>query len=111
METVMTALAILMWIALGAAIGIAAFTAWHYRLGKKLLREHDPVSFGYLLDRECDVLKGDGWRRCRVVAVSHKGAIAVRDATDTSGRHAKWIAKDEVPERVRWVKGGCDDEQ
>lgn len=101
-----TVLAILLWVALGAAIGIAAFTVWHYRLGKRLLRERDPISFGYLLDRECDVLKGDGeWHRCVVVAVSHKGAIAVRNAASKSGKHARWISKDEVPERVRWVKG------
>ena len=105
-----TVLAILMWIALGFALGVIAFTAWHVRLGKKLLRERDPISFGYLLDRECDVLKGDGrWHRCKVVAVSHRGAVAVRNATDGSGKHAKWIAAEDVPERVRWTVSGVSD--
>lgn len=111
MATVMTALAILMWIALGAAIALLGVVFRGRRLWK-LESERGSAEFGAWLDRECEVLEGNGeWRRCRVVAASHKGAIAVRDATDTSGRHAKWIAKDEVPERVRWVKGGCDDEQ
>ena len=103
METVMTALAILMWIALGAAIALLGVVL-RGRHAWKMARADGSAMFGIWLDRECDVLKGDGWHRCRVVAVSHKGAIAVRDATDTSGRHAKWIAKDEVTERVRWVK-------
>lgn len=107
--SVWTVLAILLWIALGFALGAAAFTAWHYRLGKKLLSERDPISFGYLLDKECDVLKGDGWHRCKVVAVSHRGAVAVRNATDGSGRHARWIAAEDVPERVRWSGPGLAD--
>lgn len=104
--SVWTVLAVFVWIALGAALGIAAFTIWHYRLGKRLLREREPISFGYLLDKECEVLKGDGWHRCIVVAVSHKGAIAVRNAANGSGKHARWIPKEQVPERVRWEIGG-----
>lgn len=97
------AIAIAFWVLVGFAAGAAAFTAWHVRLGKRLLREHDPISFGYLLDRECDVLKGDGeWHRGVVVAVSHKGAIAVRNVGDGSGKHAAWVPKDEVSERVRF---------
>lgn len=103
-----TILSILIWVALGAAIGATAFTIWHYRLGKRLLENRDPISFGYLLDRECEVLKGDGWHRCIVVAVSHKGAIAVRNVGNGSGKHAKWIGKEQVPERVRWEIGGAE---
>ena len=43
-----TVLAILMWIALGFALGVIAFTAWHVRLGKKLLRLH--IESRFLLD-------------------------------------------------------------
>lgn len=102
MEWIGTAVAALWWMLLGAAIGTCAFAAWHVRRGKRLWERRDPVSFGLLLGAEADVLKGDGWHRCRIVAVSHKGAVAVRNVTDRSGRHAKWIPHDKVPERVRF---------
>lgn len=95
-----TILAVLIWMALGATAALACMALRGYRLWRGGPRSE----FGGWLDHECEVLKGDGeWRRCVVVAVSHKGAVAVRNASDGSGRHAKWIAADRVPEIVRWV--------
>lgn len=106
MATVMTALGVLMWMALGALIALVCVSLRGRRLWRGMASDGSAL-FGALLDTECDVLKGDGeWHRCRVVAVSHKGAIAVRNVSDPSGRHAKWIPRDEVPERVRFVNGG-----
>lgn len=42
------------------------------------------------------------WRKCRVVAVSHKGSVCVRDWDDESGHKAVWISKKVVSRRVRF---------
>ena len=97
---VWTMLAIAIWMALGAAVALLVVVLRGRALWR---RKAEPVVYGEWLGRECLVLKGDGWRRCRIVAVSWRGAVAVRNVTDASGRHAKWISKDKVPERMRWV--------
>lgn len=108
MATVMTVLAVLMWMALGALIALACVSLRGRRRWRSMASKGSSL-FGLLLDSECEVLKGDGeWHRCRVVAVSHRGALAVRNVSDTSGKHARWIPKDEVPEKVRW-KGSGDE--
>lgn len=91
-----TLLAALVFVLIGVVLGIVGSLAWTLRA--------DENPYGAWLDRECDVLKGDGeWRRCTVVAVSHKGAISVRNSGNDTGRHARWIPKEEVEGRVRWV--------
>lgn len=91
-----TLLAALVFVLIGAVLGIIAALA--------LVLGRDGNPYGAWLDRECEVLKGDGeWRRCTVVAVSHKGAISVRNVGNDTGRHARWIPKEEVEGRVRWL--------
>jgi len=101
-----TVLAILMWMALGAAIALACVVLRGRRLWKRGSVEGGEM-FGAWLDRPCSVrLKGewtDGWS---VVAVSHKGAVAVRK---DGAKRAKWIPKEDVPERVRWTVSGVRD--
>ena len=95
----------LLWMALGAAIALAAMYACGRRLHAKGYRRaivENP--YGLLLGRKCKVLKGDGtWRECEVVAVGHKGSLCVRNLTSS---HGKWISKEKVPERVRFEEGG-----
>lgn len=35
-------------------------------------------------------------RLCRVVAMSHRQKVAIRDAHDASGRHARWVPSSSV---------------
>lgn len=91
-----TLLAALVFVLIGAVLGIIAALA--------LVLRRDGNPYGAWLDRECEVLKGDGeWHRGTVVAVSHKGAVSVRNSGNDTGRHARWIPKEEVEGRVRWV--------
>lgn len=48
------------------------------------------------------VYEGSPWERMVVVAVSWKGAIAVRPEWDPEAR-ARWIRKDVAPQRVREI--------
>ena len=86
----------------GALVGI---TAVSLIVSQSLNRRSD---FGAWLGMPCWIRnpyrKGKRWRKYRVVAVSHKGGIAVRKWDDESGHHAFWIDKERVPERVRF----CD---
>ena len=110
MDTVLTILAIALWMALGAAIALGVAYAAIVRRGRRAWKEASTggsAMFGWWLDRPCSVqLKGkwtDGWS---VVAVSHKGAVAVRR---DGAKRAKWIPKEDVPERVRWTVSGVSD--
>jgi len=103
LEGIMTALGILMWVAIGALIALIGVVIRGRRI---YMAKSDPSVYGVWLDRECLVRKEGEMSRCIVVAVSHKGAVAVRSIEDGSGRHAKWIPKEKVPERVRWVRSG-----
>lgn len=102
MEAIMTALAIALWMALGAAIALLCVVLRGRRLWRRGSAEGAAI-FGAWLDRPCSVqLNGrwtDGWS---IVAVSHKGAVAVRRE---GASRAKWIPKQDVPERVRWTDG------
>ena len=50
---------------------------------------------------EARVYEGSEWEPMKVVAVSHKGAVAVRPVMDPECP-ARWIDKRYVEERVRW---------
>ncbi len=53
---------------------------------------------------QAKVSERDKWRKMRIVAVSHKGAVAVRPVSDPYAS-ARWIAKDKVSERMRTEAG------
>lgn len=67
--------------------------------------EDKPVNeHAHLLGRTvmAKVYEGSAWERMVVVAVSWKGAIAVRPEWDPEAR-ARWIRKDVAPQRVREI--------
>ena len=87
-------LAVLMWVALGAGISLVCVVL----RGRRIWKNGDPQLYGSLLGRKCRTeLRGE-WIECTVVAVSWKGAMAVRHAD----WKAFWIAKEDVADRVRW---------
>lgn len=94
---------IIWWMLVGAAVTLSVIAA----RGKRIYSDMDPLNkYRYWLGRRCEVKvlhgKDKGWHACAVVAVSHKGAVAVRKLSDESGRHAFWVSKDKVGERVIW---------
>ena len=60
--------------------------------------------YAELLGKEVEarVYEASRWERMIVVAVSWRGAVAVRPANDLETR-ARWIRADLVPDRVREV--------
>ena len=60
--------------------------------------------YAHLLGKtvEAKVYEGSKWERMVVVAVSWKGAVAVRPEWDLQTK-ARWIHKDKVPYRVREI--------
>lgn len=93
MNNLFTALAILIWMGLGAAIGMAA-TAFCI-VGK----DDEPSIYAphaELLGKPCWLNEGGDYSKFRIVAVSHKGSIAIRRWDDDSGRHAKWIPHGQI---------------
>ena len=59
--------------------------------------------YAELLGKPCWINEGGDYSKFRVVAVSHKGAVAIRRWDDTSGRGAKWFrAKDVRKGRIRF---------
>lgn len=48
----------------------------------------------------------DRWIPCRVVGVSHKGALNLREWDDDSGRNAFWVGKEQAtdPSLVSFVE-------
>lgn len=99
MSWLWTILGILFWMLVGAIIAVTCEAL----RGRRIIKSADPIAFGLWLGKTCKVRYSDGkWRRCNVVAVSHKGAVAVRNAAEKGGKKAFWIPKEEVLERVRW---------
>lgn len=92
MNNLFTALAILIWMGLGAAIGIGAMAVLVVGGEDELLL----CPYGKLLGMPCWLNEGGDYVKYRVVAVSHKGAVAIRKWEDDSGKHAKWINKSKV---------------
>lgn len=60
--------------------------------------------YAHLLGKtvEAKVYEGSEWERMVIVAVSWKGAVAVRPVYDLETK-ARWIHKDKVPDRVREI--------
>ena len=81
----------------GALIG--ALAALSFVLADRDRNEGD-CYYAAWLGRRCSARFGGEWvEGLHAVAVSWRGAVAVRG----EGWHkARWIGKEEVPERVRW---------
>lgn len=60
--------------------------------------------YAELLGRDCWACVGNETKahKCKVIAVSHKGAVCVRRASNKSGKGGKWIDKESVSDRVWW---------
>ena len=54
------------------------------------------------LGRTCWLRTPDGWRKHRVVAVSHKGALCIRAWENRTGTAAYWVGHERVRELVRF---------
>ena len=91
-----TVLAAVFFTLLGCAV---TWAFWAIR-GWLLWRRREPNIYGGWLGKACIVEQHGEWT-CgwTVVAVSHKGAVAVRKE---GAKRSKWIPKENVPERVRW---------
>lgn len=96
MNNILTAIAILFWMGIGAAIGISAMA--FLVVGK--MDDDLLCPYGKVLGMPCWVNVNGDYVKYRVVAVSHKGAVAIRKWDDDSGKHAKWVPKNKV-------KQGC----
>ena len=96
MSNVWTALAILFWMGVGAAVAVGA-------MGVLVASRDDGpdyAPYAWMLGKPCWMVVNGDFEKFRVVAVSHKGAVAIRRWDDDSGKHAKWIRK-------QHVKAGC----
>lgn len=57
--------------------------------------------FGKLLDKPFwiyDIYEHE-WFKYRIVAVSHKGSISIRDWYNDSGKHSFWVSPSEMTDR------------
>lgn len=97
MNSIWTGIAILFWMGIGGAIGIGAMAV--LVVGRES-DEPDYAPYSWMLGKTCWMVENGDFEKFRVVAVSHKGAVAIRRWDDDSGKHAKWI-----PEKH--VKAGC----
>lgn len=72
---------------------------------RKLMRMQFANPYAHLLGKtvEAKVYEASEWERMVVVAVSWKGAVAVRPEWDLQTK-ARWIHKSKVPDRVREAK-------
>lgn len=95
MSNFFTALAILFWMGCGAAIGIGAMAVLVVgrdgEIGETAYAPH-----AELLGRPCWLNEGGEYSKFRIVAVSHKGSIAIRRWDDDSGKHAKWVRHGQI---------------
>lgn len=92
-EQVFTWLAIFIWVGLGAVIVLAAWMVVEHKREKARI---DYAPFAELLGKPCWMNEGGDYSKFRVVAVSHKGSVAVRRWDDDSGKHAKWVRRSQV---------------
>lgn len=100
MSNAFTALAILFWMGCGAAIGIGAMG---FLVVGKMGDEDLICPYGKLLGKPCWANVNGDYYKYRVVAVSHKGAVAIRDWDDDSAK-AVWINKQKVMKG--WLRFG-----
>ena len=103
MSRLFTALAIFIWVGLGAAI---VLFAWMLSERRRMRDEPSYAPHAELLGKPCWIVEGGDYSKFRVVAVSHKGAISIRRWDDGSGKHAFWVRKKDVAKRVRFTEGG-----
>ena len=78
----------------GGTVGVLAMALLQASGGEfgRFANEH-----AWKLGRECLLRQPDGqWEPMRVVAVSHRGRLALRPSGDASGRHARWIDADKA---------------
>lgn len=99
MESIFTALAILIWVGVGALI---ALCVWMWDERRKAKAEPDYSPFAILLGKPCWRNVNGDYEKFRVVAVSHKGAVAVRPWDDDSGRGARWVPKGTAQRNLRF---------
>ena len=90
---------ILWWMLCGSAVTLGIM-AWRGRKIHESASEAGENPFGAWLGKPCWIRDGGAWRRFRVVAVSHKGAVNVRP-WDDDGARAFWVHARDVPGRVR----------
>ena len=111
-----TVLAILFWMGIGAVIALLYVAVLLKRKGPFITEEdfqsrlrESYAPYSELLAKPCWVKCGSGddeeWKKHRIVAVSHKGAINVRPWDDESGRRAFWIQKHKVAKMVEFDEG------
>jgi len=58
------------------------------------------AKYAWMLGAPCWMVVNGDFEKFRVVAVSHKGAVAIRGWDDESGKRAKWVP-------AKYVKAGC----
>ena len=106
MSRLFTALAIFIWVGLGAAI---VLFAWMFVERRRMRDEPSYAPHAELLGKPCWMVEGGDYSKVRVVAVSHKGSVAIRRWEDDSGRHAKWITHKQVAKG--WLRFGENPEE
>ena len=92
-EQVFTWLAIFIWVGLGAIIVLAIWVMVERRREKTRI---EYAQFAELLGKPCWMNESGDYSKFRIVAVSHKGSVAVRRWDDDSGKHAKWIHRNQI---------------
>lgn len=92
MGTLFIVLAIIIWVMLGAIVGLFV----GYLIFRSVYDCENP--YGKLLDKPFWIynVHEHEWFKYRIVAVSHKGSISVRDWYDKSGMHAFWVSPSEM---------------
>ena len=98
------AVAFLSIICVGLSVYAIRITVDWNEAAKKLMRLQFANQHARLLGKtvEAKVYEGSKWERMVVVAVSWKGAVAVRPEWDQEAK-ARWIHKDKAPYRVREI--------
>ena len=101
-HTVIEAILALACVTLGAIAYVANRN--YVDAADQLSRKQFASPYAHYLGRtvEAKVYPVSRWERMVVVAVSWRGAVAVRPASDLE-THARWISADLVPSRVREV--------
>lgn len=102
-HTVIEAILALACVTLGAIAYVANRN--YVDVAEELSRKQFASPYAHYLGRtiEAKVYPVSRWERMVVVAVSWRGAVAVRPADDLN-THARWISADLVPSRVREVE-------
>ena len=100
MSSVWTGIAILFWIGVGAAVGIGAMGVM---MAGRDSDEPDYAPYSWMLGKPCWFNEYGDYRKYRVVAVTHKGAVNIRDWDDETAK-AFWVNKEKVMKG--WLRFG-----